>query len=103
MIEQTAAPWDIDRSSQDADEASQRRLQLEQEDMREVMAEPSGRRVLRRVLDMAGVYRSSFTGDNRTFFLEGQRNVGLMLIGQIQAAAPDRYVDMMIEDQPGHE
>lgn len=52
-----------------------------------------------RVLEMAGVYRSSFTGNSTTFFNEGMRNIGLMLISEIHAVAPEGYAQMLKENK----
>ncbi len=58
-----------------------------------------GRRFLWRLLDKTGVYRSSFTGSSETFFLEGQRNIGLLLMSEINAICPDVYATMLKEQK----
>ena len=52
-----------------------------------------------RLLERTGVFRSSFTGNSETFFLEGQRNVGLMLMAQIHDACPEKYTAMLEEQK----
>jgi hypothetical protein len=69
---------------------------------RAVMATPEGRRWIWWLLDRCGVFRTSFTGDNATFFNEGSRNVGLMVIADINAACPDFYLTMMTEAKDPH-
>ena len=49
------------------------------------------------LLERCGVFRSSFTGDAATFFNEGIRNVGLMVIADINALCPDQFATMMTE------
>lgn len=66
-------------------------------DIRYVLAEEPGRRFLWRYLEACGVYKSSFTGSSETFFLEGQRSIGLKLLADITEASPDAYVKMMAE------
>ena len=50
-----------------------------------------------RLLERTGVFRTSFTGNSETFFREGQRNVGLMLMAQIHEVCPDQYALMLKE------
>lgn len=66
-------------------------------DLREVLALPAGRRILWWVLEEAGIYRSSFTGNNTTFYNEGMRQVGLLLLGKIVEAKPEAMIQMMTE------
>lgn len=77
----------------------QTRLAAEQEieDWKWLMADKRGRRLAHRLLDRTGVFRSSFTGNSETFFREGQRNVGLMVMAQIHEAAPEKYTLMLKE------
>lgn len=66
-------------------------------DMRFVLAHPQGRRVMWRMLERCGVYRTSFTGNSTTFFNEGERNVGLKLLADIEEADLDAYIKMKRE------
>ena|SRR3990167_2669389 len=79
----------------------QRRQQLaretEQEDIRWLMSQEQGRRLMSRLISICGVYRSSFTGNSETFFREGQRNVGLVFIADAQSLAPNDFVKMLTE------
>lgn len=78
-----------------------RKLAIEQEkmDMQWLMGSKRGRRIMWRLLERTGVYRSSFTGNSETFFREGQRNVGLMLMAQVHEVCPDQYAVMLKEQQ----
>ncbi len=78
---------------QRADRAETRRLAA----LKTVMATAEGRRYLWWLLDRCGVFRTSFTGDNSTFFNEGMRNVGLMVLGDVNAACPEQYLVMINE------
>lgn len=88
--------------AQRAEDAKKKHLRIEQqnEDIRWLMSTKSGRRVMSRLLDFTGVYRSSFTGNSETFFREGQRNVGLHFLADVQSLAPGDYVLMLQEHQP---
>lgn len=69
------------------------------EDLRWLMSDKRGRRVMWRVLEQAGVYRSSYTGDNTTFFNEGQRNMGLWLMDEITTHCLTEYTEMLKENR----
>ena len=70
-------------------------------DLRVVMSTVEGRRFVWRLLEKAGVFRTSFTGNSETFFREGMRNIGLMVISDVHESLPDAYVQMMREAQQG--
>ncbi len=67
------------------------------EDVRWQMSERVGRRLMYGLLERAGVYRGSFTGDATTFFREGERNVGLFYLNLLNAHFPDEFVLMLKE------
>lgn len=68
-------------------------------DIKWILSEPIGRRFLWRYLDICGVFRSSFTQSSETFFLEGQRNIGLKILADINEAHPEAYLLMMKESK----
>ena len=69
-------------------------------DIKWLMGNRQGRRIVWRQLDRAGVYRTSFGGNaDTTNFNEGQRNMGLMLIADIHAHAPEAYTQMLAESR----
>jgi hypothetical protein len=82
-------------------EKDQRRR--EANDLRDVMSMPQGRRVMWRILVKAGVYSDGFTGDNRTFFNEGRRSIGLQLMAELEAAAKEHFIDMWQENGFTHD
>jgi hypothetical protein len=62
----------------------------EQSDLKWLMGDPRGRRIARRFLERSGVWRLSYSGEAiNTAFREGERNVGLRLLGQLLRAAPE--------------
>lgn len=67
-------------------------------DIRKLVAMPEGRRFYFFVLKEAGVFKSSFTGNSTTFFNEGARNVGLVLLRDLMEARPDALTQMMREN-----
>jgi hypothetical protein len=68
-------------------------------DIRALMSTVPGRRFMWRLLDKAGIYKSSMTGNSQTFFLEGQRNIGLFLLAQVNDHCLDEYVQMLTENR----
>lgn len=75
--------------------SQQRRQELD--DVLALMRSPSGRRFVWRLLSLCGVYQTSFTGNSGTFFNEGQRNVGLQVLGDVHETALDEFLVMMKE------
>lgn len=75
------------------------RQQQEIEDFKWLMGTVPGRRIVWRLLEKAGVFRSSFRPDNSMAFLEGQRNIGLLLICSIHEHCPEKYHVMVKEQQ----
>jgi hypothetical protein len=85
------------------DRAKQQRTEhyLASEDMKWLMGSKRGRRIVWRILERTGIFRSSFTGNSETFFKEGMRNVGLVLMAQINEACPESYTTM-VKEQNDH-
>jgi hypothetical protein len=82
---------------QSAKEKDKRGRERDLADVHHILSSPGGRRFLWRYLELCGVYRSSFTGSSETFYLEGQRNIGLKLLADITEADPESYMLMMKE------
>ena len=66
-------------------------------DFMHVMESAQGRRVVYRYLGICGLYRTSFTGNNTTFFNEGRRDIGLQLMADVQDSSPELYLKMLHE------
>jgi hypothetical protein len=63
-----------------------------------LMSGPQGRKIVSDLMDWTGVYRSSFsTNGSEMSFNEGQRNVGLRILAQVQAASPDGFLKLIEE------
>lgn len=92
---------DLDRRKAKDVEAREHDREQEEEDMRWVMAQPQGRRLMSRILGLCGVYRSSYTGNSETFFREGMRNIGLILVADMQTLTPGDFVKLLQEHSNG--
>ena len=86
-----------ERSKEERARLEKHARQEEREDVKWLMKYRQGRRIVWRLLELTGVFRSSFTGNNETFFREGMRNIGLMLLAQINEACPEHYTTMVQE------
>ncbi len=97
----TKDPTDLREQEREAeaDEARAREhRRKEGEDLRWLMAHPQGRRVVARLLEEAGVFRSSFNHSGSLMaFNEGKRHMGLFLTGEILEAAPEGYFKLLRE------
>jgi hypothetical protein len=95
-------PTDIEGQrlvKQKAKDEEKLRKQVEADDVRWLMGDKRGRRIMWRLLEKTGLYRSSFTGTSQTFFNEGMRNIGLMLMAEIHEFAPEQYAVMLKEQK----
>lgn len=63
-------------------------------DLRYMLASDQGKRFIWSLLESCGIFKSSFTGSSETYFLEGQRNIGLKLLAEIMKTDPEAYVKM---------
>ena len=104
-MSQNYDPLDLRGQERDrADKELRERLerQNEESDVKWLMSQKRGRRMVWRFLDQAGVFRSSFsTNAMQMAFAEGTRNYGLRLIGLVHAACPEQYTVMMKEHNDG--
>lgn len=72
--------------------------QQRDEDMTKLLSEAYGRRIMWRMLERCGIYKTSFTGNSTTFFNEGRRAVGLETLEEIIASSPTSYTLMQSEN-----
>lgn len=79
--------------------AARAKLRRDQEldDVRALMDTPEGRRFMWRLLDRAGIYRTTFTGNSASFFNEGMRNLGLIFVADVHEVCPEQYTRMLAE------
>ncbi len=98
-------PFDLsgqERAKLQADARSKVERQIEQQDLKWLMKCKQGRRIMWRLLERTGLYRTSFNPNSMTMaFNEGNRNLGLVLMAQLNEACPERYTLMVQEQQDG--
>ncbi len=71
------------------EERLRRRRELEKDDLKKILGTPEGLRFLWRLLEIAGIYRTTFTGNSNSFFNEGRRSVGLEIKADLMDVDPD--------------
>ena len=64
----------------------------------DIMATKQGRNWMWWLLAQCGVFQTSFTGNSTTFFNEGKRQVGLVVMADIQRDYADQYLTMTKEN-----
>jgi hypothetical protein len=70
------------------------------EDVKWLMQNEAGRRIMWQLLSDAGVFRSSFTGDtDGMLYKEGKRAIGLSHLGEITAHCKSEFIRMLEEHQ----
>lgn len=96
----------ISASVSEAEVEAERRLKAKLENESEVddivwlMSSKRGRRIMWRLLDQAGCFRSSFSPNaSVTAFNEGGRNGGLRLLDLIHTHCSEQYAPMVKERQ----
>lgn len=77
---------DQDNGQSDLDEAT-----------RFVLSTDKGKLFLWWVLERCGVFHQSFSGNSATYFAEGERNVGLKIISQLDAVSPTAFPKLMLD------
>lgn len=97
----TKDPTDLREQEREAeaDEAlSRERRRKDLEDLKWLMAHPQGRRIAARLMEEAGVHRTSFNHSGSVMaFNEGKRHIGLFLTSEILEAAPEGYFKLLRE------
>ena len=98
-------PFDLDKQElrEDYRRAASRLLsETEDSDFVWLMSGPRGRRMVRRLLDRAGVYRTSFHPNAMEMSKqEGSKQMGYWLLAQIDRLCSAEYVQMMQEGKNG--
>lgn len=98
----SADPTDIraiEAQQHQARERAEKLAEMDGADWQWLMAQKRGRRLVWRLLELTGLYRTSFTGNSETFFREGKRHVGLEIISKLTTYASDDYAKMFAESK----
>lgn len=83
-----------------ADRAKLLAQQQEEDDVRWLLSDPRGRRLVWGWLSEGGIFRSTYTGEALSgAFNEGQRNAAIKLHAQVMHHAPEQFIRMLVEAQ----
>lgn len=87
----------------DAEEKAKLRARIEIDDLKWVMSNKRGRRMMHGILERAGVFRLSFhTNALQMAFNEGTRNEGLAVLAKLMEHCPELY-SLMLKEQKDDE
>lgn len=102
-MENEIDPQDLIAQREAEKQSAEMRKQLreiEKSDFLWLMQDKRGRRFVWRLLEKAGVFRTTFRpNSNEGAFLEGMRNMGLMLIADINEICAEKYQTMVNEQE----
>lgn len=68
-------------------------------DLRAILALKEGRRFVWRYLETCRIFQSSWDPSARIHFNEGMRQIGLMLLSDVNEADPESYFKMLKESK----
>jgi len=81
-------------------EAARHKRIVEESDFKFIMGNKMGRRFMWRLLSITGIYRNPFQAERGgTDFRCGEQNIGQQLIAEIHNLCPERYIEMIKEQQ----
>lgn len=85
------------KSVEAADKKGKELARQQKDDMREILNTDAGRRFLWRLLGHCRVNQSVFEPNSRMAYNSGMQDVGHFVLGEIVAAKPEAYLQMMQE------
>lgn len=62
-----------------------------------VLSTIEGRRFYWKLMMRCGIFKSSMTGNNTTFYNEGERNIGLLMMADLNESDPEAYLKCLTE------
>lgn len=68
-------------------------------DVQFILNSVEGRRFYWRLMMRCGIFKSSMTGNNTTFYNEGERNIGLLMMADLNEADPEAYIKCLTESK----
>lgn len=64
---------------------------------RAVLGTPEGISILRHILDKCGFFKESFTGNSRSFYLQGRASIGRSIMTEVAIFNPKAFTKIMVE------
>lgn len=87
---------EIDENKEKEKQRNLARLK-ELEDIRKIISTDAGLRFFKRLVRDGHIFHTTFTGNSKTYFLEGERNMALKYFADITEAAPEKIIELVIE------
>lgn len=100
MTKNNASDEQIVESLQE-DEKNERIKYLQ--DLKFILNTPQGERFFKKFVELGYIFRTTFTGNSKTFFLEGHRNLALSIFNDICEADPNIVPKLMINQEKKEE
>lgn len=97
----TNDPTDLNRIEREAEATelqARETRRKELDDLRWLLGHPQGRRVIVRLLDKTGMFRTSFNHSGSVMaFNEGRRDMGLFITAELSEASPEGFMKVLLE------
>lgn len=91
-----------EREAERDEQVAREKRRRELDDLKWLMAHPQGRRIVGRLLEEAGVNRTTFNHSGSVMaFNEGKRHIGLFITAEVLEAAPEGYFKLL-KEYPGN-
>jgi hypothetical protein len=74
------------QAQKDSEKKAENEFKTLLEDFKRTFETVNGKRVYKHLLERCHVFSTTFTGNSKTFFLEGERNIGLYLLSMREMA-----------------
>lgn len=99
MSEQEIDIFAEDKSQKESDDKRKARRLRELSDIKKVLSFPEGRRFIWRMWGECGTFRNAYTpkDTNHTMFCLGQKDIGLLILDEVNLAVPLAYSQMKTE------
>lgn len=95
------SPMVRNASSEKQVKSAEKKLEVkrlnELEDLRWVLSDPRGRRVLWRILDFCSVFRSIWEASAKIHYNAGRQDVGHFVQSEVTEARPNAMLEMILE------
>ena len=93
----TSSQDDAVKIQADHKESSELKARQDIADLQSIMKNDFGRRFICKLLEDAGIFAPSFTGNSSTFYNEGRRSIALMFVPALEEHCAADYIKMQQE------
>lgn len=72
-------------------------------DLKDILGTPGGQRVFRELIGRGNIFKSSFTGNSKTYYLDGWRDLSLTILNDVTAVGTDEQIMKILIQRKGEE